>query len=895
MDGISPIEAFLTGRLPEDELLKEVERVIAEGSEDDRTILVSDWRTKSGRIKTSETRRKLDARVQPIAWSLPGSTKTEESQASAKLQRPLRPGDVLANRFIIEAKIGSGGMSTVFKARDLRREEAQDRNPFVAVKTLNVDILQREDSLKILQREARKAQNLSHPNIVRVYDFDRDDDTLFITMELLEGSSLEQIINKNGLLGTQLPILLPIVEQIVSALQFAHEEGIVHSDLKPANIIVLPNGRVKVIDFGIARAIPNPNQNTSDRTTFDVHALGAMTPAYASPEMLEGQAPDPRDDVFALACIVYEFLTGRHPFGRVPASMARVGNFKPQEPANLSPHRWKALQAGLHLDRSKRIASPQLLFLEFAADAPAAAQRYRKVLKTVIPGLMIVGIGIGAGLYIVDTTNLIRPDTELNARKIAQQRAADQAAQKLAQQKAAEEAAQRLAQQKAAEEAAQKLAQQKAAEEAAQRLAQQKAAEQAAQRLAQQKVAEEAAQKLAQQKAADEAAQKLAQQKAADEAAQKLAQQKATEEAAQKLAQQKAAEEAAQKLAQQKAADEAAQKLAQQKAAEEAAQRLAQQNAADEAAQRLAQQKAAEEAAQKLAQQKASEEATQQRTVADLAQPKTDQIGPPQIAEAQRLLTTMGLSTGDADGKAGPRTHEMVRAFQLAVGQQSTGEVTPVLLDSLRHGMPPISARAKGLFTLAEEARRAVRPGDAIRLYQVGLKLAPNDTSAWLALGDLDRERNDYDAARRAYETVQQSGGPTANIAHDRLAGLPIQQPIQQELPAAQAINDQNGSYTGWRTTTRGEAPDCIADREMASVVVSDSRFSLNYYALTTIQVAVADDGSFSSGALYRVGRVWALDGKIADNVLNADLIAGTCTYHFSLNKPREGRSKRTP
>ena len=462
MDGISPIEAFLTGRLPEDKLLKEVERVIVEGSEDDRTILISDWRTKSGRIRTSEIRRGLDAILQAVAWFRPGNMNAEDSQASATLQRYLQPGDLLANRFIIDAKIGAGGMSTVFKARDLRREEAQDRNPFVAVKTLNIDILQREDSLKILQREARKAQSLSHPNIVRVYDFDRDGGILFITMELLEGVSLEQIIRKNGLLGAQLPSLLPILEQIVSALQFAHDEGIVHSDLKPANIIILPNGRVKVIDFGIARAIPSPNENTSNRTTFDVHALGAMTPAYASPEMLEGQDPDPRDDVFALACIVYEFLTGRHPFGRAPASMARAGNVSPQAPANLSLRRWRALQAGLHFDRPKRIASPQLLLSEFVSDAAAAAEWYRKALKIVIPGLLGLGVVIGAGIYIVDTTDLIRPDTEQNARGLAQQSAADQAAQKLAPQKAAEEAAQKVAQQKvAADEAAQKLAQQK--------------------------------------------------------------------------------------------------------------------------------------------------------------------------------------------------------------------------------------------------------------------------------------------------------------------------------------------------------------------------------------------------------------------------------------------------
>ena len=294
-------------------------------------------------------------------------------------------------------------MGTVFKARDLRREEAQDRHPYVAVKTLNIDVLQRDDSLKILQREARKAQGLAHPNIVRVHDFDRDGSTLFLTMELLEGTSLDAILQKNGLQGAPLAGVLPILRQVVSALQFAHGEGIVHSDLKPANIIVLPNGRVKVIDFGISRAIPNPNQLTSELTTFDVQALGAMTPAYASPEMIDGLDPDPRDDVFALACIIYELLTGRHPFGRAPASVARAGNYIPQQPANLSPAQWRALQAGLHFDRAKRAASADQL-LSGLTPQSAVRSRHRWTFAGTALGLLIA---LGLGAYFAVDGNMI--------------------------------------------------------------------------------------------------------------------------------------------------------------------------------------------------------------------------------------------------------------------------------------------------------------------------------------------------------------------------------------------------------------------------------------------------------------------------------------------------------
>jgi serine/threonine protein kinase len=107
-----------------------------------------------------------------------------------------------------------------------------------------------------------------------VFDFDRDGETFFLTMELLDGISLEDMIRGDGANGVSLDIALPILTQVAAAVQFAHSEGIIHSDLKPANIIIQKNGRVKVIDFGIARAVPVANQLTVDRTTFDVHALG---------------------------------------------------------------------------------------------------------------------------------------------------------------------------------------------------------------------------------------------------------------------------------------------------------------------------------------------------------------------------------------------------------------------------------------------------------------------------------------------------------------------------------------------------------------------------------------------------------------------------------------------
>ena len=324
-------------------------------------------------------------------------------------------------------------------------------------------------------------------------------------------------------------------------------------------------------------------------------------------------------------------------------------------------------------------------------------------------------------------------------------------------------------------------ARQRAADEAAQRQAQQRAADEAAQRQAQQRAADEAAQRLAQQRAADEAAQRLAQQRAADEAAQRLAQQRAADEAAQRQAQQRAADEAAQRQAQQRA-DEAAQRLAQQRAADEAAQRLAQQRAADEAAQRQAQQRAADEAAQRLAQQRAADEAAKRQ-----AQLPSDQPDQSQIAEAQRRLTSLGLAPGGTDGRMRPRTQEMLRAFQMAIGQPATGELTPALLEALRREAPSAAARAKSLFRLAADARQSGRTADAVRLYDAALQLAPGDSDGLLALGDLHRDRGEFDAARQSYEKLRQGSGPAAAAALDRLARLPGQQ------ASVQATNNPTG------------------------------------------------------------------------------------------------------
>jgi serine/threonine protein kinase len=281
---------------------------------------------------------------------------TALSQSIADAPR-LEVGQMLNGRFVLAQRLGEGGMGTIYKALDLRKQEAQDRTPFVALKVLSEDFRRHPEALKSLQRETKKAQTLAHPNVITVHDFDRDGSTIYMTMEYLPGQPLDRIVRAKDFKGLPKQEAFKIVRDIGAALVYAHENGIIHLDLKPANIIVAETGRTKVIDFGIARAVARPQLGASDDTVFDAGVLNALTPTYASPEMLSNGAPDPRDDVFALASITYELLAGRHPFGRMPATEAQKAALKPSRPPGLSTYQWRALQRGLVFDREARTPS----------------------------------------------------------------------------------------------------------------------------------------------------------------------------------------------------------------------------------------------------------------------------------------------------------------------------------------------------------------------------------------------------------------------------------------------------------------------------------------------------------------------------------------------------------
>lgn len=286
-----------------------------------------------------------------------GSSWSEVARMADADLPPLTAGSVIKERFVLEEEIGRGGMGLVFKARDLRKEEAQDRNPYVAIKLLNEEFKRHPESLKALQRESRKAQNLAHPNVVTVYDFDRDGPNVYMVMELLEGEALDRVVKGVRDVGLEKKEALRMTRDICRAMAYAHEQGIVHSDFKPANAFLTREGVVKVFDFGIARAAKRSDKAAGTTTLFDPGTLGALTPAYASCEMIEGIDPDPRDDVYAIACVAYELLTGRHPFDRRSAVQARDARLVARTPPGLSRPQARALQRGLAFRREDRPAS----------------------------------------------------------------------------------------------------------------------------------------------------------------------------------------------------------------------------------------------------------------------------------------------------------------------------------------------------------------------------------------------------------------------------------------------------------------------------------------------------------------------------------------------------------
>lgn len=353
-----------------------------------------------------------------IATRIAERTDSDNTEAIVAPQAPaahdLEPGTVVKNRFVIEGLLGRGGMGVVYRVKDLRKEETQDRDPYLAMKVLNENFRRDPRMIMAMQREARKAQTLAHPNITTVYDFDRDEQLVFLTMEMLQGDPLNEFIKKNPQ-GIPRDQALQIIRGLCLGLAYAHNKNIIHSDFKPGNIFLTDDHRTKILDFGIARAAPVQSiEDHSEATQFDAGTLGALTPGYASCEMLAGKEPHPSDDVFALAIVSYQLLTGHHPFANHPANRAQALGLVPTPIKGLKRREWRAIQRGLAFDRSDRPGHAATYLREFEG-----SPRIRLALAAVATALVVT-----SGYLIYEESRKVianRPDIAFSALPLAAQ------------------------------------------------------------------------------------------------------------------------------------------------------------------------------------------------------------------------------------------------------------------------------------------------------------------------------------------------------------------------------------------------------------------------------------------------------------------------------------------
>jgi beta-lactam-binding protein with PASTA domain/predicted Ser/Thr protein kinase len=284
---------------------------------------------------------------------------------------------VFDRRYVIKRKLGSGGMADVYLAED------QELGRNVALKLLNERHAADEQFVERFRREAQSAAGLNHPNIVSIFDRGYAEGTYYIAMEYLEGRTLKELLVRNG--PTPIPVSIEYARQILGALAFAHRNGIVHRDIKPHNIVVGSDGRLKVTDFGIARS-------GASQMTEAGSIVG--TAQYLSPEQARGAAVDPRSDLYSLGIVLYEMLTGHVPFtGDTPVEIAMKHlSLAPEPPSALRPdvpHNLDAVvMRALAKDPDQRYGSAEEMDAELArvARGLAVSRETEEAMTQVIAG-----------------------------------------------------------------------------------------------------------------------------------------------------------------------------------------------------------------------------------------------------------------------------------------------------------------------------------------------------------------------------------------------------------------------------------------------------------------------------------------------------------------------------
>jgi serine/threonine protein kinase len=229
---------------------------------------------------------------------------------------------ILNDRYQLEERLGSGGMAVVYRARDLMLERS------VAIKILRENFTADPNFQERFRQEAKAAANLSHPNIVTIHDFGFDRGRLYIVMEHIPGTNLKSILQQRGMIPLDDTINLMV--QACAGVGYAHRAGLVHCDIKPHNFLITPDKRLKVTDFGIARALASIQPE-------EVTDVVWGSPQYFAPEQAAGGAPSPASDVYSLGVIMYEMLTGHLPFtAESGTELAKLHRNAPPPPPRLT-------------------------------------------------------------------------------------------------------------------------------------------------------------------------------------------------------------------------------------------------------------------------------------------------------------------------------------------------------------------------------------------------------------------------------------------------------------------------------------------------------------------------------------------------------------------------------
>lgn len=302
----------------------------------------------------------------------------------------LKPGFLLSERYEIIEHVHSGGMSHVYKAIDRRRLPGHSQQAHVAVKMLRRGVSDRDEYRLLLEREASKARSLSHPNIIKIFDFDAHEGQFYLVMEWLQGESLSTLLKRAGGEPLAPTFSWTVIEAVADALQHSHSNGVIHADINPSNIFVTTTHDIKLLDFGVARFADDEQNASEDLTAW-------VTPSYASPEVLSGSSPVVQDDLFSLACVACRCFAGSHPFDGKLSNVAQRENFKVKPVSVVSDREWSALDRCLAYTRADRPDSASVLL---RSHSPANAGASVEAKFTPSPWALLAAVAVAAVLII---------------------------------------------------------------------------------------------------------------------------------------------------------------------------------------------------------------------------------------------------------------------------------------------------------------------------------------------------------------------------------------------------------------------------------------------------------------------------------------------------------------